>query len=129
MYQGSDTSFTCTGLQRVKEYSFRLTATNEKGQSPASPSVVYHTLSNVPGCPLAPFIKDKPTPNSLSIGWQEPADDGGMPIQSYKLQMSNGGGGGEGEDLADVYTGPALSFVAEGLQPGKKYQARVSEGN
>ena len=49
-----------------------------------------------------------------------------MSIQSYQLQMSNGGGSGDGEELVDVYAGPALSFTAEGLQPGKKYQARVS---
>ena len=133
VYQGEDTSFTCSGLQRASGYNFRLIATNEKGHSPTSPSVTYSTIPSVPGAPPAPFSKDRPTANSLSISWREPADNGGAAIETYVLQMSGGvvseasapeTAGGE---LADVYTGPDKSYVAEGLQPGRKYQTRVSQ--
>lgn len=87
--------------------------------------MIYHTLSNVPGCPPSPHIRDKPLPNSLHVAWEEPSDDGGLPVQTYVLQMSNGLASNSGE-MENVYTGPKRSYVAEGLKPGRKYRARVS---
>ncbi len=133
MYRGDETSFACSGLQRASDYHFRLIATNEKGHSPTSPSVIYSTTPDVPGAPPTPFIKDRPAANSLSISWREPLDDGGAAIQTYILQMSGGlvseqsSADSTAGDLADVYTGPAMTFLAEGLQPGRKYQTRVSQ--
>lgn len=124
VYQGDATTFTCNGLQRITGYNFRLTATNEKGQSPSSPSVMYHTLPAIPGPPPAPFIKDRAASTSLHIAWQPPADNGGADIQTYIMQMCCTSQ--PDAELADVYTGPERSHLAEGLQPGKKYQSRVS---
>lgn len=130
MFQGEGTSFTCTGLQRVTCYNFRLAATNEKGQSPMSPSVMYKTLPSIPGPPAAPFLKDRPSSNVLNISWQEPADNGGSDVQTYVLQMSSEGVSSAGSmtsELVDVYTGPYKTHCAEGLLPGRRYETRVSK--
>ena len=126
VYQGENASFTCSNLQRVTGYNFRLIATNIKGSSPTSPSVTHHTLPNLPGPPAPPFLKDRPTPTALSITWKEPPDNGGAEIQTYMLQLSEGSVSDSGTELGDVYMGPGKNYVAEGLQPGKKYQSRVS---
>ena len=138
VYQGEDLQFTCTGLRRVTSYNFRLSATNEKGQGPTSPSVTYSTLPSVPKPPGAPTAKERATSTSLYVEWQPPTDDGGSPILSYVLQMDDGerkpaaGSGrnshGEVTDdlpLSDVYTGPETSYKAEGLKPGRKYRFQV----
>ena len=49
MYQGDGTEFTCTGLRRVTGYTFRLSASNEKGAGPHSTTSTYHTLPDPPG--------------------------------------------------------------------------------
>ena len=122
-------------------YNFRLSATNEKGQGPASPPVTYRTLPDVPKPPGAPTNKERPTSYSLCIEWQPPTDDGGSPIQNYILQMDEGqrslktgsssnasgrsNGDGSSPTLTDVYTGPETSYKAEGLKPGRKYRFQV----
>ena len=143
VYQGEDLQFICRGLQRVTAYNFRLSATNEKGQGPASPSVTYHTLPDVPKPPGAPTNKERPTPYTLYVEWQPPSDDGGSPVQSYVLQMDQGERGlgarsssnatapsGDADNgaagLADVYTGPETCYKAEGLKPGRKYRVQVN---
>ena len=139
VYQGEDLQFTCTGLRRVTAYNFRLSATNEKGQGPISPSVSYTTLSDTPKPPSAPTAKERATPTSLYVEWQPPTDDGGSPILSYVLQMdegerkaagsthnSRGSDGSDDRPLSDVYTGPETSYKAEGLKPGRKYRFQVS---
>lgn len=145
VYQGDDLQFTCNGLQRVTAYNFRLSATNEKGQGPNSPSVTYSTLPEIPKAPGALTSKERATPTSLYVEWQPPVDDGGSSIQSYVLQMdegersskrtgstsnssSNANSGREGSaspSLMDVYTGPETCYKAEGLKPGRKYRFQV----
>ena len=135
VYQGEDLQFTCKGLQRVTAYNFRLSATNEKGQGPSSPSVTYHTLPDIPKPPGAPTLKERATPTSLYIEWQPPTDDGGSPVQSYVLQMDDGERDSKSRSttsrdsgspaLADAYTGPETSYKAEGLKPGRKYRFQV----
>ena len=120
-------------------YNFRLSATNEKGQGPTSPSVSYTTLSDTPKPPSAPTAKERATPTSLYVEWQPPTDDGGSPVLSYVLQMdegerktagsaqnSRGGDGSDDRPLSDVYTGPDTSYKAEGLKPGRKYRFQVT---
>ena len=140
MYQGEDLHFTCNGLQRITGYNFRLSATNEKGQGPTSPSVTYSTRPNVPRPPGAPTSKERATHTSLHVEWQPPSDDGGSPVLSYTLQMDEGERSSksvgssstsrENSDspvLADVYTGPETCYKAEGLKPGRRYQFQVSD--
>ena len=130
MYQGDQTSYTCSGLSRVTIYNFRLAAANEKGQSQLSPSVTFKTLPSIPGPPPVPRLKDRPQARSLSIMWQEPPDDGGSEIQTYILQMNDGAEPrGLASNLVDVYAGANIEFKAEELLPGKKYEARVRKGS
>ena len=143
VYQGEDLQFICKGLRRVTSYNFRLSATNEKGQGPSSPSVMYSTLPAEPKPPGAPTNKERPTPHSLCVEWQPPTDDGGSPVQSYVLQTDEGersvrtgsssnttATSGRDDDggptLSDVYTGPETSYKAEGLRPGRKYRFQVN---
>jgi len=126
VFQGDQTSYTCSGLSRVTVYNFRLAATNEKGQSQLSPSVTFKTLPSIPGPPPVPRLKDRPHAHCLNIMWQEPPDDGGSEIQTYILQMNGGAEPrGSASNLVDVYSGPSKEFKAEDLLPGRKYEARV----
>lgn len=50
VYQGEERNYTCSGLQRVTVYSFRVAATNDRGMGPfSSPSAVFSTIPDVPG--------------------------------------------------------------------------------
>ena len=88
---------------------------------------MYKTLPSIPGPPVAPFLKDRATSNALTVGWQKPADNGGMEVQTYVLQMNEGAGSrNKVDDQMDVYSGPNMSHRAEGLLPGQRYETRVS---
>lgn len=126
VYQEGNTLYTCSNLNRVTCYNFRLAASNEKGQSQMSPSVKFKTLSSIPGPPPKPYLKDRPLAHSLNITWQEPPDNGGSEIQTYVLQLSKEfSGKGVASELEDLYSGPDKVYRAEGLLPGRKYEARV----
>eukprot|EP00731_Ephydatia_muelleri_P029553 Em0021g76a len=80
-----------------------------------------HGICTGPVCPICPELKSRATSTTLHIGWRPPPDDGGADIQSYTVQLDDGHQG----SFTDVYTGPELEHIMEGLTPGLTYRCRV----
>ena len=109
-------------------YQIRVQAVNEIGGSIPS-EVSYYVCADIPEPPNAPILEGT-TATSISVSWDEPANNGGSPVSGYRLYMN--------DLLADdvfnlIYDGanyPAsLSFTKTGLTPGKYYRFKVSSMN
>ena len=71
------------GLQSGRSYSFRLRASNEKGQSSWSETANTATMPAEPSpCPTPSFAAR--TATSIRVRWEAPAEDGGATITSYR---------------------------------------------
>lgn len=127
-YNGDELSFTVRNLHRSTKYKFRVAAYNSEGKSNPSPVVEFITKPDIPGCPFKPVNRGRVLPNSFKMAWEPPKDDGGSEITKYVVELSEGT---SGSPWGQVYSGPALEHVCEGLKPGCSYQTRVycmSEG-
>uniref|UniRef100_A0AAX7TQ76 Fibronectin type-III domain-containing protein 3A n=1 Tax=Astatotilapia calliptera TaxID=8154 RepID=A0AAX7TQ76_ASTCA len=127
-YNGDELSSTIRNLHRSTKYKFRVAAYNSEGKSNPSQVVELITKPDIPGCPFKPVIRGRVLPNSFKMAWEPPKDDGGSEITKYVVELSEGT---SGSPWGQVYSGPALEHVCEGLKPGCSYQTRVycmSEG-
>ncbi|XP_015927182.1 fibronectin type-III domain-containing protein 3A [Parasteatoda tepidariorum] len=120
VYNGKETSYTCTRLTHNTTYKFRLCASNDEGLSPWSQVVSYSTLPDKPGKPGKPNVKGRSHSTFFKLVWDPPKEDGGCPITEYKLEMDSGNG------FCEIYCGEELEYTCENLQPGKSYSFRVS---
>jgi len=86
----TETRFVASSLKEGMEYYFCVVAENSDGQS--EPLVTERRMrpTKPPGVPGKPgplkFIAK--SPNSVTIGWTAPTDDGGRPITGYLIQYS-----------------------------------------
>lgn len=77
------------------------------------------------GPPSQPNV-DKVTPNSVSLSWEKPTNDGGGKIQGYVVEMKSKDG-----DWTEVTPVPVKesSCTVPGLKEGEEYQFRVKAVN
>lgn len=115
---------TCTlgGLTNNVEYTFTVVATNEVGDSPASPPSAPARPDAKPDAPAPPTLKfgDK----ELTVTWAVP-NSPGSPVETYNLEISPAPPGG------NVRTSnvSGTSFQWAGLANGTPYQVRVQASN
>ncbi|HVL47458.1 MAG TPA: kelch repeat-containing protein [Candidatus Thermoplasmatota archaeon] len=64
-------------------YTYRVTATNEKGESRAGGEVQIRSPTTPPSAPRAVAVF--PSDRALLVRWEPPADDGGLPIAAYRI--------------------------------------------
>ncbi|KAM9317891.1 fibronectin type-III domain-containing protein 3A [Pholidichthys leucotaenia] len=127
-YNGEELSCTVRNLQRRTKYKFRVAAYNSEGKSNPSQVVEFVTNPDRPSCPWRLVVKGRALPNGFKMAWEPPKDDGGAEITKYVVELSEGL---NGVSWGQVYSGPALEHVCDGLKPGSSYQTRVycmSEG-
>ncbi len=125
-------------------YSIEITASNEVGASPPSANV-----SAIPaGLPTAPEnVFASRGDGRISVGWEPPADNGGLEIDSYQVSWTTESDAGDAaaaaeatedtgdtegaETSSDSATLPAGStdHVIEGLTNGMTYSVSVSASN
>jgi len=87
----NDTKFVASNLQEGMEYYFAVVAENSDGQSEpliSSRRIKPTKPPGVPGKPQGVITIMSKTPNSVTIGWRPPNDDGGKPITKYLIQAS-----------------------------------------
>ena len=116
------TTCTLSGLTNNVEYTFTVVATNEVGDSPASPASAPARPDAKPDAPAPPTLvfADK----ALTVNWAVP-NSPGSPVESYNLEISPAPPGGNVR--ASNITG--TSFQWTGLQNGTPYQVRVQASN
>lgn len=116
------TTCTLSGLTNNVEYTFTVVATNEVGDSPASPPSASARPDAKPDAPAPPTLVfgDK----ELKVTWAVP-NSPGSPVESYNLEISPAPPGGN----ARTSNVPGTSFQWTGLQNGTAYQVRVQASN
>ena len=65
------------------------------------------------------------TPNSITLSWEKPTDDGGGPIEGYVVEMKDDNG--EWVEVSPMVKDPR--FKVPHLKEGKAYQFRVKAIN
>lgn len=83
-------------------------------------------ITEAPGKPAGELTFTKPTKDSVILNWTAPKKDGGAPIKSYKIEVSN-----DGKTWTDLTTASKTStqYTAKNLETGKDYYFRVSAEN
>ena len=87
---GSTSPITVTGLTDTTTYTFTMVATNDQGDSvPSAPSnsiVAGTTVPDPPTNVLAVQSGDR----SVTVSWDAPLNDGGLPITTYRIVSQPG---------------------------------------
>ncbi|MEM9204274.1 MAG: fibronectin type III domain-containing protein, partial [Actinomycetota bacterium] len=114
-------ALTCTvsGLTNGTPYSFTVVATNSDGSSAPSEGSAWVTPAAAPSAPTGVF--GVPNDSAASIGWSEPADDGGSPVISYVVTASPGG--------STCSTDGTLTCIVPNLTNGTQYTFTVTATN
>jgi len=89
--------FSALGLQSGERYRFKLQALNFNGASVNSSVYTYNACLPPSSLP-APYRLDSTT-SSITVGWNEPLDDGGCPITGFALYRDQAD---EGVPLTEV---------------------------
>lgn len=125
IYNGPNTAYTVTKLAPFSRYLFRLTATNQQGPSPASPSIEATTRPSAPAAPAAPIMTDKALTDSFAVEWI--ASRSTDMVTAYTLQLAVRSTAEP--TFTTIYHGPDLSAHCPGLKPGTTYVLRLQAHN
>jgi hypothetical protein len=120
----SNTSLAVNDLEVNKEYEFRVFAFNEIGESEAlstnRPIVAknQYTVSLPPSQPEVVEWNER----CMTIKWNHPIDDGGMPVTGYTIEARTAGGPWQIWETLDTKENRA---VMQKLARGQEYQFRI----
>merc|ERR1711970_1709285 len=120
----SNTELLVNDLEEGKEYEFRVFAQNEIGESdPLSTAraIVAKNQYTVSLPPSQPEVTEW-NERAMTIKWNSPIDDGGMPITGYTVEARTTGGEWQIWDTLDI---PSNEITLQKLQKGQEYQFRV----
>lgn len=123
------TTHTITGLINGETYKFKVRAVNSIGPGPES-RPVRATPATVPGAPRN--LTAVPGDERVTLMWERPVDNGGLPITSYEYSRKEEGGS-FGNWISIDNSGPMetneTSYVVTGLKNGTVYSFRVRAVN
>lgn len=114
-----------TGLSLNTQYNYRVASENLGGIGPWTTPVNTTTL-NVPDAPttLAHTKSGLEGTRNAILTWVAPANDGGSPILSYKIERNIGGAGWA--DAISSTGNTAITATDSGLSAGVEYEYRIS---
>jgi len=120
-----DTSFTASGLEKGKEYEFRVLAKNQAGLGePSAPSQAVVTKAKASkASPPGGLAVDNVGPHSMDLSWTKPFSDGGSPIKGYQLEKKSPGGGWEKVGDSPIF---GEKTTVPNLDEGQEYEYRVA---
>lgn len=107
------------GLQDGMPYTFTVAARNGSGYSLPSVRTTTVSTATVPSAPTG--LEAVPGAESIAVSWEAPASDGGAPIASYLVLVS------EGQSISVPATD--RSVVVADLRPGSHYSITVAAVN
>ena len=120
---GYDSRFYNKKAKRADSGTYNIQLTNSEGSDQATCKVL---VVDRPSPPQKPIDAYDITPETCTLSWRPPADDGGANITNYIVEKF---------DCAANYWGKACSFVRGlhyeviGLEPNKKYNFRIRAEN
>ena len=127
----TDTKYSDTGLQPNTQYSYRVFAINDVGQSLRS-NTASNTTSASPGstAPQPPSsLKALASSSSqIDLSWNAPSDNGGSAITGYDIQRSMDNGNTWSTLVQDTGT-TDTTYSDTGLAPNTAYTYQVSAIN
>ncbi|KNC52588.1 uncharacterized protein AMSG_08451 [Thecamonas trahens ATCC 50062] len=88
-FRGGETTAEVSGLAPATEYTFRLVASNSKGESPPSTVVTFATAAGVAHPPTKLKIDGTVAPTSLRMVWTAPLVTGGLPVSAYRVYLNS----------------------------------------
>ncbi len=109
---------------RADSGMYTITAENCNGKDAADVEVI---VIDKPGTPGGPLKATNVHADGLTLEWNPPADDGGIPIDHYLVEKMDEATGRWVP--AGQTTGPGTKFDVDGLTPGHKYKFRVRAVN
>lgn len=120
----TNTELVINDLDTGKEYDFRVLTSNEMGESDALQTARPIVAKNQYTVSLPPSQPDVTEWNerAMTIKWNSPIDDGGMPITGYTVEARTTGGEWQIWDTLDI---PSNEITLQKLQKGQEYQFRV----
>jgi large repetitive protein len=128
---GSTTTFTASYLKSGVLYKFKVSATNVIGESILSSSneMMPGTAPSSPGKPSAVVFN----PTEVHFSWQEPFDNGGAPITSYTLTITELPAATVTKEIIVVgdeeYIWDGEADVSAGIVAGTEYQVTIRANN
>lgn len=105
-------------------FFYKISAVNSSGESRRS----FEASATTPGPPAAPFslAASRVGTNQVSLSWQGPFDDGGIPITSFRVYRGEDIGS---ETFLAQVAANSFSFADSGLPASKRFIYRVSAVN
>ncbi|XP_017494185.1 PREDICTED: twitchin-like, partial [Rhagoletis zephyria] len=104
--------------------TYTLKLTNPIGSDAASCRVL---VVDVPGKPQGPFEASDTTPETMSLSWRPPLDDGGSPITNYVLEKQDQAGSKQWVKCSAFIR--SCHFEVMGLEANHLYHFRVRAEN
>eukprot|EP00930_Biecheleria_cincta_P046845 TRINITY_DN32370_c0_g1_i1.p1 TRINITY_DN32370_c0_g1~~TRINITY_DN32370_c0_g1_i1.p1 ORF type:complete len:1394 (+),score=196.78 TRINITY_DN32370_c0_g1_i1:583-4182(+) len=121
--QDASTRLTIEGLRGNAWYVFWVHALSTAGLSPPSPTSAFLLTGSVaPGPPLQLRVTET-SQRQLSLAWRRPADDGGLLVDRYLLEVVNAEA--KSERFRFEFSGGNVEGLAHGLQGNTNYMLRL----
>lgn len=141
-YQGPSKTCTLGSLPSGCTFRVRVRAFNAAGAGEYCLPVDMATSPDVPGAPEPPAVTARHQA-ALALAWGPPEHDGGSVVAAYRLErrrlgrleeLGTGAGRGKGKVTVDpefdaAYLGPERACEVRDLEPGTRYELRVSAIN
>jgi hypothetical protein len=122
------TQYTFSSLVLSASYGFFVKASNAIGSSVAS-NTQFFVCANVPSPSTAPVNLEGASEDSITVSWQNPANDGDSPITGFKLFINALNDG----DWQLAYDGTGFPTIRQhtvsGLKNGLQYRFRYTSSN
>ena len=124
--QSTDTDHSHTGLTPASTRHYRVSAINEIGTGAPSNVANATTDATVPD-PPTDLVANASSPTQIDLTWAAPAYDGGAPVTSYRIEVSEDAA--TWANLASSTGSAETTYAHTGLQPGSTRHYRVSAIN
>ena len=111
------------------QYSYRVSAINDRGRGVASEIASATTLSALPAAPTGLMAVASDSTIEISLSWQAPADTGGSAITGYQIERSQGDGSGTFDIVVASHASTSYTDTDSNLLANIQYSYRVSAIN